>query len=171
MEADPPTTTTDATPVQTAAEKSIFAEAYEDFVVLCKLQGKELAARALELERLATEVEGNLSSDNSKILLDHAFCLGVLANTVGRLRSVVTLLMRVGHLDTELSKEGVAAWNAGVPGMEVCEDNTCRPMSNQLARAWRIQNTHVDRVPRSQGRSPFSSGGSNFAALLAAMAD
>ena len=71
----------------TLKEKRAFDEAYADFVSLCKLQGKELGARCLELERLATEAEGNSSSDYSKLLIDHAFCVGVLADGAQVLRS------------------------------------------------------------------------------------
>jgi len=181
MEVDPLITTTAAeaaaavelkkTPVMTASEKAIFTEAYGDFVQLCKLTGKELGARALELERLATAAEGAAAEDYSQLLLDYAYCVGVMASKTKKLQEVVSLLVRAGHLDDEVSKEFVDAWNAGYPGMETSEDGGCKPMSNPLARAWRIQNTHESRVPRPQGRSPFSSGGPNFAALLSALAD
>lgn len=178
MEVDPPTAAEAAaaielkkTPAQTASEKAIFTEAYGDFVQLCKLTGKELRARAQELERLANAAENAAPEDHAKFLIDYAYCVGALASKTEVIRREVGLLATVGHLDGKLSKECVDAWIAGYPGMEASEDGGCKPMSNQLARAWRIQMTHEDRVPRPQGRSPFSRGSPNFAALLAAMAD
>lgn len=178
MEVDHPTAAEAAaaielkkTPAQTASEKAIFTEAYGDFVQLCKLIGKEFGARALELERLATVAESGAPEDHAKFLTDYAYCVAVLADKTEGLKAPVGLLSRVGHLGDEVSKECRDAWVAGYPGMEVSEDDGCRPMSNQLARAWRIQMTHESRVPRPQGRSPFSRGSPNFAALLAAMAD
>lgn len=177
MEVDHPTAAEAAaaielkkTPVQTASEKAIFDEAYGDFVQLCKLTGKELGARARELERLATAAENAAPEHCAKFLIDYAFCVAVLAGKTEGLKGAVSLLSRVGHLGDEVSKECTDAWTAG-SGMEACEDGGCRPMSNPLARAWRIQMTHESRVPRPKGRSPFSSGNPDFAALLSALAD
>ncbi len=157
--------------IMTPTEKRVFDEVYADFVSLCKLQGKELAVRCLELERLATEAEGNLSSDYSKLLIDHAFCVGSLAHKAQNLQVAVTRLADMGHLEEEVGKECVDAWTTGYPGLEAGETGGCMAMSKQLERAWRIMLMHSNRSPGPKGRSPFSSGGPNLAALLAAMAD
>lgn len=155
----------------TPTEKRVFDEAYADFVSLCKLQGKELAVRCLELERLATEAEGNLSSDYSNLLIDHAFCVGSLAHKAQNLQVAVTRLADMGHLEEDVGKECVDAWTTGYPGLEAGDTGGCMAMSKQLERAWRIMLMHNNRSPGPKGRSPFSSGGANFAALLAAMAN
>ena len=149
----------------TLKEKRAFDEAYADFVSLCKLQGKELGARCLELERLATEAEGNSSSDYSKLLIDHAFCVGVLADGAQVLRSAAMRLADMGHLEKEVSKECVDAWTTGYPGLVPGETGGCMAMSKQLERAWKIMLIHNKRGPRSR------SGGLDVGALLAAMAN
>lgn len=155
----------------TLEEKRAFDEAYADFVSLCKLQGKELAVRCLELERLATEAEGNLSSDNSKNLVDYAFCVGVLADKAQRLQGAVSRLADMGHLEEDVGKECVDAWTAGYPGLVAGETGGCMAMSKQLERAWKIMLIHNKGGPGLRCGPPSRSGGANFAALLAAMAN
>lgn len=148
----------------TPTEKRAFDEAYADFVSLCKLQGKELAVRCLELERLATEAEGNLSSDNSKNLVDYAFCVGVLAGKAQRLQGAVSRLADMGRLEEDVGKECVDAWTAGYPGLVAGETGGCMAMSKQLERAWKIMLIHNKCGP------PSRSGGMDLGALLAALA-
>lgn len=149
----------------TPTEKRVFDEAYEDFVSLCKLQGKELAARCLELERLATDAECNSSADYSKLLIDHAFCVGVLAGKAQRLRGAVSRLADMGRLEEEVGKECVDAWTTGYPGLEAGETGGCMAMSKQLERAWKIMLIHNKCGP------PSRSGGLDFGALLATLAN
>jgi hypothetical protein len=165
MEHEDPNLTVADLPTGTAPNPNaaIFKEASEDFIQLCKLVGKEVAARGELLEQTALAAEREPDAPITR-LTEFAFVFGQFLEHNSQLIKVVRYLTTAGNLPEHVSPFTLAVWKAGYPGMELNER-----VSNPCMAAWKVQAAHNERKLQGYGL-PGLGPSPGIAAILAALA-
>lgn len=143
---------------------AIFEEASTDFIQLCKLVGKEVAARGAALEQVALAAEREPDAPITE-LTQFAYVFGQFLEQNAQLVKAVRYLTVAGKLPNEISPLTLAIWKAGYPDMEL----NAR-VSNPCMDAWKVQSAHNERELQGY-KMPSPGPGAGLARILAALAE
>lgn len=124
----------------TTATVDASQDARADFIQLCVLAGKEVAARSAQLEQMALSVQEDPSVSIDD-LLGCAFLFSQLLKQTEQLSKAAHMVIRLGRLSCKVTDAALEAWDSGYP--DVAEGKIS---SRPLEQSWKKMVAHGDAL-------------------------